>query len=57
MEGVGLYVHLVYFMSIWYILWSKGLFYGCLVYLFPVLVCCSTMKNLATLLSHAARVH
>jgi hypothetical protein len=49
MEGPGkLYVHLVYFMAIWYSLWPFGIFNGYLVYLFPVLVCC-TKKNLATL--------
>jgi hypothetical protein len=36
------YGHLVYFVVIWYILWSFGIF-------FPVLVSC-TKKNLATLL-------
>jgi hypothetical protein len=38
---VKVYGHLVYFMDIWYNLWSIGM-------LFPILVC-STMKNLATL--------
>jgi hypothetical protein len=48
MEDVGkFYGHLVYFASIWYILWPFGIFYGYLV-LFPVLVCC-TKNNLATL--------
>jgi hypothetical protein len=37
-------------MSIRYILWLFGIFCGHLVYLFPVLVCC-TNKNLATLLT------
>jgi hypothetical protein len=36
------YSHLVYFMSIWYILWYLGIF-------FHVSICCTTMKNLATL--------
>jgi hypothetical protein len=36
------YGHLVYFTTIWYILWPFGT-------LFPLLVCC-TKKNLATLL-------
>jgi hypothetical protein len=50
MEGVGLlFVHLVYFMAIWYFLWPLGKFYGFWVDLFPVLVC-FTMKNLATLI-------
>jgi hypothetical protein len=43
---------LVYFMSIWSILWAFDVWYGhgYLVYTyFPVLVCC-TKKNLATLL-------
>jgi hypothetical protein len=36
-------------MASWYILWPFGIFTnGYLVYLFPVLVCC-TKKNLATL--------
>jgi hypothetical protein len=35
------YCHLVYFMTIWYILWSFG-------YVFPALVCFAN-KNLATL--------
>jgi hypothetical protein len=47
MEGAGiLHAHLVYFMAIWYILWPFGIFYGYLVYIFPILVCC-TKKNLA----------
>jgi hypothetical protein len=49
MEVAGiLYVHLVNFMAIWYMLWPFGIFYGYLVYHFPVLVCC-TEKNLAAL--------
>jgi hypothetical protein len=36
-----LFVHLVYFMTIWYILWPFGIFYGDLVYLLPILVCCT----------------
>jgi hypothetical protein len=49
MEGAGiLYVHLVYFRAILYISWSFGIFYGYVVCLFPVLVCC-TEENLATL--------
>jgi hypothetical protein len=51
MGNVKFYDHLVgifygyrkYFMAIWYILWSFGIF-------FPVLVCC-TKKNLATLVA------
>jgi hypothetical protein len=45
---------LIYFMAIWNILQTFGIFYGHLVhfaviwYFFPVLVCC-TEKNLATL--------
>jgi hypothetical protein len=45
---------LVYFMAIWSILRSFGIFYGHLIYfvairyIFPVLLCC-TKKNLATL--------
>jgi hypothetical protein len=38
-----LYGQMVYFMDIWYILWSLG------TYIFPVLVYC-TDKNLATLM-------
>jgi hypothetical protein len=38
----------MYFMAIWSILWPFGIFYGHLVYIFPVLVCC-TKENLATL--------
>jgi hypothetical protein len=35
MEDVGiLYVHLVYFMAIWYSLWPLGVFYVYLVYFF-----------------------
>jgi hypothetical protein len=42
LQPVGIfYDHLVYFMIIWYILWSYGIF-------FLILVCCSK-KNLATL--------
>jgi hypothetical protein len=44
-----IYVHLVYFMAIWYILWPFGIFYGYLVF-FPVLVCC-TKINQATLVA------
>jgi hypothetical protein len=33
MENVDLfYSHLLYFMDIWYILWTLGIFYGHLVY-------------------------
>jgi hypothetical protein len=39
--------YLVCFVAIWYVLWPFGIFYGYLVYFFPVLVCCAT-KNLAT---------
>jgi hypothetical protein len=35
-------------MAIWYILWPLGIFYGYLVYIFPVLVR-FTIINLATL--------
>jgi hypothetical protein len=50
MEDVGLfYGHLVYFTTIWYILWSLGIFHVYLVHLFPIWVCC-TKKNLATLM-------
>jgi hypothetical protein len=41
------YDHLVSFNTIWYILCPFGTFYGHLVHIFPVLVCC-TKKNLAT---------
>jgi hypothetical protein len=42
MDVVGIfYGNLVYFMAIWYILWSFGIFS-------PVLVCC-TKEHLATL--------
>jgi hypothetical protein len=53
MEGLAtgdvsvFYGHLAYFTAIWYILWLFGIFVGYLVYIFPVLVCC-TKKNLAT---------
>jgi hypothetical protein len=34
MEDVGVfYVHLVYFMAIWYILWPFGIFYACFKYI------------------------
>jgi hypothetical protein len=36
MEDVGtFYGHLVYFTSIWYILWTFGIFYGHLEYFSP----------------------
>jgi hypothetical protein len=63
MEDVGichghfvyiLYRHLVCFMDIWYVLWTFDMFCGNLVYLFPVLVCC-TQKNLATLFTAVFR--
>jgi hypothetical protein len=41
---------LVCFIVICFILRPFGIFYGHLVYIFPVLVCC-TIKNLATLVS------
>jgi hypothetical protein len=33
-DVVMLFVHLVYCVAIWYILWPFGSFYGYLVYLF-----------------------
>jgi hypothetical protein len=56
MEDVGTFnVHLVYFTSIWYILWPFGRLYGYLVHFFLVLVSCAK-KNLATLFS-GSRFH
>jgi hypothetical protein len=59
MEDVGiLYGHLVYFVTIWYILWPFGIFCGQFEYfmairiIFSVLVYC-TKKNLATMLCSA----
>jgi hypothetical protein len=43
-----IYGHLVYFVTIWYILWLFGIF-------FPGVVCC-TKKNLATLLAWSMKV-
>jgi hypothetical protein len=40
-------------VAIWCILWLFRVFFGHLVYFFPVLECC-TQKNLATLLQNAA---
>jgi hypothetical protein len=49
MKNVGIfYGNLVYFVAIWYILWSFW-------YIFPVLVIC-TKKNLATLEGGGATV-
>jgi hypothetical protein len=45
--GLGNYGHLVFFMAIWYILWSFGTF-------FPILVFCFK-ENLATLKSNAVQ--
>jgi hypothetical protein len=43
MDDVGIfYGRFVYFATIWYILWTLGIF-------FPFLVCCAK-KNLATLM-------
>jgi hypothetical protein len=40
------YGHLVYFTTIWYILWLFGILYGHLAYLSRLVSC--TKKNLAT---------
>jgi hypothetical protein len=51
MEDLGMfYGHLVYFITIWYILCQFGIFMV-IWYSFPVLVSCTT-KNLATLLEN-----
>jgi hypothetical protein len=50
MEGVSMFNgQLVYFMAIWFILWSFGIFSA-------VLVCCAK-KNLATLLNQREKIH
>jgi hypothetical protein len=39
MEDVDIfYLHFVYCMAVWYILWSFGIFYSHLVYLLEILV-------------------
>jgi hypothetical protein len=48
------YNHLVYFTAIWYILLPFGKYCGYLVYIFPVLVCC-TKKNMATMCAISPR--
>jgi hypothetical protein len=49
MERVAIfYSRLLYFMDIWYILWTFSIFYGHLAYFFLILVRCAK-KNLATL--------
>jgi hypothetical protein len=41
--------HLVHFMAKWYILWPFGEFNGHLGSIFPPVLVCCTMKNLATM--------
>jgi hypothetical protein len=46
MEDVGIFCgHSVNFLAIWYILWRFGIFCGHLVYIFPVLACCTKKKS------------
>jgi hypothetical protein len=46
MERVGIfYGHLVYFTTIWCVLWSFGTFYGLFGAFFPVSVCCTKKKS------------
>jgi hypothetical protein len=60
MEDVGMdiYGHLVYFTTLWYTLWTFGIFCGKFdIYISAFLVCC-TKKTLATLMDvHTYVVH